>query len=273
MKIGTVIRNMGEQATRNCIIHCAQQAESSGLDHVWTVDHIAIPPDDAEGSLGRYLDPLATLAFLAAITDRIGIGVSVLILPYRPALPTLKWIATIQELSGGRLLFGVGCGWMPTEFKALGVNRKQRGVITDQVLDLFKRCFSASDDIAMENGQSFLFRPNPKTPPVYVGGMNEPALKRAVNSGDGWIPVGLNAPQLEPKVARLRELAQEAQKSVPDIIVMGRLPDTDTEAEDVFGRLQELGASQYVQTSRYADEHAFDSICERLVRLRKSLSS
>ena len=102
--------------------------------------------------------------------------------------------------------------------------------------------------------------------------MNEPALKRAVNSGDGWIPVGLNAPQLEPKVARLRELAQEAQKSVPDIIVMGRLPDTDTEAEDVFGRLRELGASQYVQTSRYADEYAFDSICERLVGLRKSLS-
>ena len=81
MKIGTVIRNMGKQATRNCITHCAQQAEASGLDHIWAVDHIAIPPDDAEGSLGRYLDPLATLVFLAAITDRIGIGISVLILP------------------------------------------------------------------------------------------------------------------------------------------------------------------------------------------------
>src|SRR5207245_7134965 len=96
---------------------------------VGVVDHIAIPPYDAEGSDGRYLDPLATLAFLAGVTTRVGLGTAVLVLPYRPALPTAKWIATVQELSGGRLNLGVGVGWMAAEFRALGVDLRRRGAI------------------------------------------------------------------------------------------------------------------------------------------------
>jgi alkanesulfonate monooxygenase SsuD/methylene tetrahydromethanopterin reductase-like flavin-dependent oxidoreductase (luciferase family) len=101
MKLGAVVRTMGPQSTRDLVGGCARAAEEAGLDEIWVVDHIAIPPDDAEGSDGRYLDPLATLAFLAGVTSRIGLGTAVLILPYRPALPTAKWIAAIQELSGG----------------------------------------------------------------------------------------------------------------------------------------------------------------------------
>ena len=102
MKLGISIRLMGEAANRETVLACARLAEDAGLDDLWVPDHIAIPPDDAEGSNGIYLDALASLAFLAAATERIGLGTGVLVLPYRPALPTAKWIATIQELSGGR---------------------------------------------------------------------------------------------------------------------------------------------------------------------------
>ena len=110
---------------------------------VWVTDHIAIPPDDAEGSGGRYLDPLATLAFLAGVTTRVGLGTSVLILPYRPALPTAKWIATVQELSGARLRLGVGVGWMAAEFRALGVDYARRGRATEDTLTFLDRCFAS----------------------------------------------------------------------------------------------------------------------------------
>ena len=98
MKLGVSIRTMGPQSTRDTILGCARAAEAAGLDDLFVVDHIAIPPDDAEGSDGRYLDPLSVLAYLAGCTERIGLGTSVLILPYRPALPTAKVIANRPTL-------------------------------------------------------------------------------------------------------------------------------------------------------------------------------
>ena len=110
MKIGTAIRNMGPAAKRDIILSCAQMAEEASLEHIWAVDHVAIPPDESEGSDGIWLDPLAVLSFFAAATSAIKIGVSVLVLPYRPPLLTAKWVASIQELSNERLLLGVGTG-------------------------------------------------------------------------------------------------------------------------------------------------------------------
>src|SRR5436190_13084363 len=134
MKLGLYIRNMGPQSTRQTLLDCARAAEQAGVDHLWVADHVAIPPDQAEGSGGRYLDPLATLAFLAAATTRIGLGTGVLVLPYRPPLATAKWIATIQELSGDRVMLGVGVGWMEPEFRAVGTPFGARGRTTDETL-------------------------------------------------------------------------------------------------------------------------------------------
>src|ERR1039457_4638619 len=124
MKYGIAIRNMGPQSNRNTIRECARIAERANFDALFVSDHLCIPPDETEGSGGRYLDVLATLAFLAGATDRIRLGVSVLVLPYRPAVLTAKQIATIQELSGDRMILGVGVGWMKPEFDALGVDIK-----------------------------------------------------------------------------------------------------------------------------------------------------
>src|SRR5205823_9176862 len=145
MKLGLYVRNMGPQSTRQTLLDCARAAEQAGVDHLWVADHVAIPPDQAEGSGGRYLDPLATLAFLAATTTRIGLGTGVLVVPYRPPLATAKWIATIQELSGGRFHCGVGAGWMEPEFRVLGVAWERRGLITDGTLEFLHRCFAADE--------------------------------------------------------------------------------------------------------------------------------
>jgi alkanesulfonate monooxygenase SsuD/methylene tetrahydromethanopterin reductase-like flavin-dependent oxidoreductase (luciferase family) len=121
-------------------------ADKMGLDDLWVLDHMAIPPDDAEGSGGRYVDPLATLAFAAGITESVRLGVSVLIAPYRAPLPTAKWLASIQELAAGRLCAGFGVGWMAAEFKALGIDRQRRGAITDETLEVILACFAADID-------------------------------------------------------------------------------------------------------------------------------
>lgn len=271
MKIGTAIRNMGPAATTSCLRHCAEHAEAVGLEHIWTVDHIAIPPDDAEGSEGRWFDPLTTLAFLAAATSRIHLGVSVLVLPYRPALPTAKWIATIQELSSGRLHLGIGPGWMDPEFRALGIDRRKRGAMTDEAIDFIRACFDAPDDVVKRNGQEFLFRPNPVRPPIYVGGMTDAALARTIRCADGWLPMGIDPEKLRPRMARLKEMSDAAGRACPEIITIGTLPDDQSEAIDALGECESLGVAHYIQASRYANEAEFDAIMVRLEDLRRQL--
>src|SRR5262245_34493242 len=200
VELGIAVRSMGPQSRPEVLLACVRAAERAGLADVWVQDHVAIPPDDAEGSGGRYLDPLTALAWLAGQTSRIGLGTGVLILPYRPALPTAKAVATVQELSGGRLRLGVGVGWMEAEFRPLGLPGSRRGGIADATLELLLRCFAA--DVANANGQDFLFLPRPQRPPVYVGGSGEPALRRAVRFGDGWMPMTGDPAKLAPQVAR-----------------------------------------------------------------------
>ena len=178
MRFGIALRTMGRAATGEILRTSALRAESAALDTLWIPDHIAIPPDDAEGSGGRYLDPLATLAWLAAATSRIHLGTAGLILPYRPALPTAKAIATIQELSGERLELGVGVGWMESEFRAVGFDLRARGRISDEVLTFLHAAFGAPDDVVNSNQQAFLFRPNPRRPRIWIGGAAPHALSR-----------------------------------------------------------------------------------------------
>ena len=256
---------MGPQSSRETLLACARAAEAAELDDLWVPDHIAIPPDDAEGSDGRYLDPLATLAYLAAATDRIGLGTGVLILPYRPALPTAKWLATIQELSQGRLRLGVGIGWMDAEFRAVGVERSRRGAIADETLEFFDRCFR-SDEVEA-NGQPFLFRPRPARPPIYVGGRPPHALKRAVRFGDGWFPIGGSADALRPQIRDLRERAARAGRPEPEVVLMTALPLRDSSQAAAQAReLAAAGVTQLVHGARYADASEFQRDAEALAK-------
>jgi probable F420-dependent oxidoreductase len=266
MLIGVVVRNMGPQSTRETLLEVARAADAEpAVADVWVADHVAIPPDDAEGSGGRYLDPLATLAWLAGVTTRVGLGTGVLVLPYRPALPTAKWVASIQELSGGRLRLGVGVGWMEAEFRALGVDPRRRGTLADETLAFLDRCFAADEVTA--NGQPFLFRPRPPRPPILVGGAPPAAFRRALAHRGGWIPVGLDPTALAPLVADLRARAAAAGQPAPEVAVMTALPLEDTaRARDLLAAYREAGATRVVHGARYADAAAFRATLEALSR-------
>ena len=256
MNLGLYLRNMGPQSSRETVLECARAAEAAGIDDLWVADHIAIPPDQSEGSNGRYLDPLATLAYLAGATERIGLGTGVLVLPYRAPLATAKWVATIQELSAGRLLFGVGVGWMKEEFRAVGADVGKRATITDETLAFLNRCF-ASDEVEA-NGQPFLFRPRPPKPPIIVGGGAPQALRRAARYGDGWMPMGLDAETLRPLAEDLRGRMQKAGKPAPEIVVGATLALNDPpRAAAQAQAFAAAGATRIVHGWRYADGAEF----------------
>jgi len=257
---------MGKAATGAILRESAARAESAGLDTLWIPDHIAIPPDDAEGSGGRYLDPLATLAWLAAATSQIHLGTAVLILPYRPALPTAKAIATIQELSDGRLELGVGVGWMAAEFLAVGRSRSDRGRTSDETLAFLHAAFDAPDDVAVSNGQSFLFRPNPKRPRIWIGGAAPQALARAARFGDGWLPMTDDPDRLRAPIAELAERFAAAGRGRPEVAVFGGLGRGSREEElDRLALLASLGVGEFIQGARYDDLDGFERALEPLL--------
>jgi probable F420-dependent oxidoreductase len=272
MQLGIALRSMGRSSEPGLLLACARAAEAAGLDDVWVQDHIAIPPDDAEGSEGRYLDPLTTLAWLAGATERIGLGTGVLILPYRPPLPTAKAVATVQELSGGRLRLGVGIGWMGSEFRALGVPRSERGRRSDEVLDLLRRGFAASDDVVVEHDQPFLFRPNPVRPPVYVGGDGSHALERATRYGDGWFPMPRDSKALVTGIAELRQRFADAGRGEPEVVIFDSLPEGDATAGRA--RLEDLAAVGVTRVvvggGRYDDLDCFTRTLDAVVAAREA---
>jgi probable F420-dependent oxidoreductase len=257
MQLGVLLRNMGPTSTRELVAQAARAADATpAVADLWVVDHVAIPPDDAEGSGGRYLDPLATLAFLAGVTTRVRLGTAVLVLPYRPALPTAKWIATIQELSGERLLLGVGVGWMAAEFRALGVDRHRRGRIADATLAFLDRCFA--DDVVDANGQSFFFKPRPARPPLFIGGTPPHAFPRALAHRAGWMPMGLAPDALREPAVELRARAAAAGLPPPEVAVMTGLPlDDPAAARAVVAAYGAAGATRLICGGRYADLDGF----------------
>jgi probable F420-dependent oxidoreductase len=272
MKIGLYLRNMGPQSTRSLIAEAAHAAEEAGIDDLWVADHLALAPEDSEGSDGRYLEPLATLAFLAGITERVGLGVGVLIVPYRPALLIAKWIASIQELSGGRLILGVGVGWMEKEFQALGVDPRRRGETTDATLALIHACF-AGDEVET-NGQRFLFRPRPARPPIIVGGAPPHAIRRAIRFGEGWIATGAHADVLEVGVASLREGMAAAGKPAPEVVLLRPLPvDDDEKLAARLAELAALGVTRVIHVWRYRDAEEVAHVAARLVAARDASAS
>lgn len=276
---GVTLRNMGPQSMPETIARCAALAEDADLDSLWITDHIAIPPDDAEGSGGRYLDPLITLAWIAASTKRIKLGTGVLILPYRSALPTAKQVATLQELAGERLLLGVGIGWMDAEFRALGLDRHTRGQTSDDVLEFLNRCFAedgaenaAEDrdqkDVVEANGQPFLFKPKPAKPPIYVGGSAPHALKRAVRYGDGWLPMGLSPERLAADIETYQELTEAAGKPPGLVTIMRGLPlDDAVQSRDLLAQYEAIGVERFVCGIPYATTDEFSARIAQLNRI------
>jgi probable F420-dependent oxidoreductase len=198
----------------------ALRAEELGWDGVFVPDHILAKPATTQHYGPSWPDPFSMLAFLAGRTRRIQVGASVIVLPYRNPLVTAKAAATVDQASGGRFIFGIGVGWDEEEFRDLGLAFRQRGAITDEYLKIIKAAWTS--DVPSFSGKYFNFsgatfapRPLQKPhPPVWVGGapgtLSSPAMRRVVELGDAWHPLGLTLDDLEKGIGEIREMAHKA---------------------------------------------------------------
>jgi probable F420-dependent oxidoreductase len=198
--VGLALPTTPELTRPPALAQLAQAAERLGYAHLWVSDHVLLPPG-SHVAADHQLDPFASLAWLAAQTSRIELGASVLVLPYRGAAATAKTLATIDWLSAGRLIAGVGAGWLRPEFDALGVPFAERGPRTDETIRALRDLWSGRGELtSLPPGaaeRSGLI-------PIIVGGNSKAALRRAARLGDGWHPLNLIGDALREGIAAYR---------------------------------------------------------------------
>jgi probable F420-dependent oxidoreductase len=200
-------RDAGPQDVRRV----ARECDRRGFLYVAVCDHVAIPRSKAEAMSTVWYDPIATLAFVAAATERIRLLTYVYVLPYRHPLAAAKAFATLDRLSNGRAIVGVGAGHLEDEFRALGVEFRGRGRTLDEAITLMKAALVEEyprHDGARWKVSEMGIAPRPvqtPRPPIWVGGSTPAALRRAAALGDGWLPQGTPAMGLEAAIRWVRE--------------------------------------------------------------------
>jgi probable F420-dependent oxidoreductase len=230
----------------SAIIDVVSIAEQLGFHSFWLGDHVIIPREVDDSAHQRdvggkvriadktqvdVFEPIVTLAYLAAHVSTIRLGFSVLVIPYRNPVLTAKMLSSLDVLSGGRLMLGAGVGWMEGEFAALGVSFSDRGAVTDEYLRVMIECWTQEDPVfhgRFYDLAAIAFRPKPvQSPhvPIYIGGNGEPALRRAAEIGQGWLPLFQSPEELKPKVERLHDLraAYGRDDAGPSIIASVRV--------------------------------------------------
>jgi probable F420-dependent oxidoreductase len=237
MDIGVMLPVEGDLAGRQLILDSARQAEELGFHSVWVSDRMLKPVGPATGypySAERgqiafradrnWLDPIAVMGLVTAVTSRVLIGTNVLVLPYRNPVVLAQEAASLDFLSDGRLLLGVGVGWMQEEFDALGVPRAQRGRRTDeyirQMRDLWANPLGVTTRGEFFNIEGLALASRPARasgPPILIGGNSPAALDRTARLGDGWAGVDLSPAEMTEVTARLTELAQGYGRTRQDL--------------------------------------------------------
>ena len=201
-------------------VRIAKRAEELGYDSVWASDHVVIPEKRAGIFSDQFHDPFMLLSSIAGETERITISTRVIILPYRNPLVTAKMTATLDVLSGGRLVFGVGPGWMREEFEALGVPFESRGSMTDEYIAVIRELWRS--DRPEFHGEFVRFSnvgfyPKPfqtPGPPVWVAGASRSAVRRAALLGDGWQPTAVSPGDVRAGIEEVRKIAAATGRSL-----------------------------------------------------------
>ncbi|MFF6876931.1 TIGR03619 family F420-dependent LLM class oxidoreductase [Streptomyces sp. NPDC012474] len=198
------------------LLEIARAADRAGFDYLASCDHVGIPRRLAAAMSTVWYDPVATLAFLAAATRRVRLLSHVAVVGLRHPLLTAKQYATLDHLSSGRLILGVGAGHVREEFDALGVDFRGRGAVLDECLDALRAALGP-EEFPEHHGKLYAFeglgqRPRPAQDrvPVWVGGSSPAAVRRAALKGDGWLPQGDPRDRLPAQISRIRELREQA---------------------------------------------------------------
>ncbi len=231
MRFGIVLPHFRSVAGAGAIRDVAQAAETLGFDSVWITDRAAIPRGEVNRRFGPvFYDPLATLGYVAACTSRVRLGATVFVLPFRHPVLMARAIASLDQLSAGRLDVGVGTGWMQDEFDAINVPFEQRGALTDEYLDAMIALWTApvasfaGPTVRFENLASEPLPVQRPYPPIWVGGRTAPAFRRTVKYGQVWhaAPAGLS--DLVPAVAALQKTALQLGRDPATIGLTTRAP-------------------------------------------------
>lgn len=242
MEVGVQLPHIGYHASPAYVRDYAQAAEALGFDSVWVADHVAVPrradsvytllsepvvpPEGAlSGILGTNLECLTTLAFVAGITSRVRLGTSVAVLPLRHPVLNAKMLASVDAYSGGRLVYGVGAGWLREEVESLGMPWDHRGVRMEEHIAILRLVWSTPEPFVEYRGTYYDFqeidvnpRPvQPLGPPILVGGHSDAALERAGRIGDGWIASRMDVERLDGRFARVKAAATAAGRDPAEL--------------------------------------------------------
>jgi probable F420-dependent oxidoreductase len=239
MKVGILLPHVGENATRESVLYITKQAEEEGLDSIWAIERLLWPvkPQTPYGGIPNapipveyqnVLDPLDTLTYLAANTDRISLGTSIIDMLLHNPVVLARRFATLDVLSGGRVIAGFGLGWSKDEFDVSGIPFRHRGARADEYLQVLKRIWT--DDVVEFRGQFYnipasKIGPKPVQkphPPILLGGFSPNTFSRVLNHANGWLPIAGFGPleQLEQAISGLREASSKANKNPSDIRVV-----------------------------------------------------
>jgi probable F420-dependent oxidoreductase len=237
MRIGVTLPSMGHLAQPNNLVEAAKEAERLGYDTLWVADRLLYPlqprtkyPVTPDGSLPdfykRVLDPIEALTFVAAHTSRIGLGTSVLDIPFYNPVTLARRLTSLDILSNGRLRAGFGLGWSADEFEAAGANQKERGARADEFLAALKVIWT--EDPVEFHGKYFSVprsligaKPVQKPhPPIYLAAYAPAALKRAATLANGWMPVGIQLDGMTAMIAQLRQMAKDVGRDPQSLEVI-----------------------------------------------------
>lgn len=242
MDVGVSLPTVGPIGEREFLLATARAAENAGLHSVWATDHVILPKHrTSEYPYKRsttevlfsegvaWLDPVAVMGVVAGATERVTIGTSVLVLPYRSPIVLANELSTLDRLSGGRIILGVGVGWMAEEFDALGVPASERGARTDEYIRAMKTLWGSKGFVSFEgrfvrfNDMTLATRPHREAgPPVYVGGNSPAALRRAGALADGWLGMEIFVDEVAEARTALEMATAEAGREPGSVVLSVR---------------------------------------------------
>jgi len=246
MQFGVSLPNFSRLGTRDVVVDLAQQAEALGYDSIWTTDHVMMAKGQDQ-PYGHVLEALTTLTYLAPLAQRVRLGISVLVLPQRSPVVVAKEIATLDVLSGGRLILGLGAGWNEREFQLLGTTFHDRGRRLNEYISMFRELWTSPDPRFEGQFVQFsdvLFSPRPlqpNGPPIWIGGGSRAALRRAATLADGWQSTGIGPERYAESMRQIREMANGRQVigSLRISTAVGRaLPETRGASGQVMATLR-----------------------------------
>jgi len=283
VRVGVSLPNVGLDHGKEMVLPVAEAADRLGFDSVWAAHHVTLPYERESkypyGHSGtevamspgmQWLDPLVTLSMVAAVTDRVRLGTSVLVLPYRNPVNLAAEAAALDVLSDGRFVLGVGAGWMREEFDALGIDPAERGARTDEHIEVLRALWTqdpASFSGRFTSFDGIVLATTPRSeagPPVWVGGNTDVALRRAVRLGDGWHGFEVYPEDMPGVRERLERAGADAGRDPREValsVVRGLIPP-GREEESFIPERRMLGGSpaQIVEElGRYA-EHGVEDV-------------